>query len=82
MYDVGTIFGALCLGYITDKMYSRRAPAIVISLIIATFVCVLLAVVNGKSHVIIYGVIVFLLGFFMGGVACIISGTAVADLVC
>jgi sugar phosphate permease len=81
MYDVGTIFGSLLLGYITDYTYSRRTPTIVIALFLGIFVTFSLTLVDASTHHLTYGFIFLWVGFFIGGVACLITGAASADFV-
>jgi sugar phosphate permease len=34
-YDIGSILGGLVLGYISDKMYSRRIPITVVAILLS-----------------------------------------------
>lgn len=81
MYDVGTIFGSLFLGYITDLTYSRRTPTIFLALFVATFITLTLTLIHAEYHHLLYGFIVLLVGFLIGGVACLVTGAASADFV-
>ena len=80
MYDVGTILGSLLIGFLTDLMYSRRAPITLVAIVFAGFLQILLIIVDADKKG-LYGFVVFMLGACIGGVACVISGIACADLV-
>lgn len=46
MLDIGYVLGGVLIGYLTDLTYCRRSPIAVFSIIIATFLHVLLLITD------------------------------------
>ena len=78
LYDAGTIIGGLILGFTTDKMYSKRSPLSFMALLIAAFMHFLL-ISNITKNFYLFATVITILGFLVGGVACVVSGIACAD---
>ena len=38
LYEVGTVIGAIVLGFVSDKFYSRRSPIGVLSIFVSIFI--------------------------------------------
>lgn len=79
LYDVGTITGSIILGLLSDWLYGKRTPICFIGLLIATVGHVFLIFLTSSQKVLLY-ILIFSLGFFVGGISNIIAGTACADL--
>ncbi|CAI2366263.1 unnamed protein product [Moneuplotes crassus] len=79
LYDVGTIIGSVSLGLLSDMMYGKRVPVCFVGLLIATCFHSTLIFLGNNEKVIIF-IVIFILGFFIGSIANIISGTACADI--
>lgn len=79
LYDLGTIVGGLLLGYITDKMYSKRSPISFLALVVAALMHFLL-ISDLSNALYLFSILITILGFLVGGVACVVSGIACADL--
>ncbi|CAI2366149.1 unnamed protein product [Moneuplotes crassus] len=79
LYDVGTIIGSVSLGLLSDMMYGKRVPVCFVGLLIATCLHSTLIFLGNNEKVIIF-IVIFILGFFIGSIANIISGTACADI--
>ena len=79
LYDVGTIAGSVLLGLISDLLYGKRCPVSFIGLLIATGFHTGLIFLTQNEKVLLF-VVIFALGFFVGGISNIIAGTACADL--
>lgn len=79
LFDIGTIVGSIVLGLISDFTYGKRSPVAVCSLLIATvgFIFVILLDERHKEWLF---VLIFILGFLVGGISNMIVGAAVADM--
>mmetsp|Transcript_17873 Transcript_17873/g.15779 ORF Transcript_17873/g.15779 Transcript_17873/m.15779 type:complete len:191 (+) Transcript_17873:997-1569(+) len=78
-FDVGTIFGSVILGKLSDLTYKKRSPIAFFGLIIGGFLFTIIVVVSNPSNYLIY-VLIFLTGFVVGGVFNVVAATAAADL--
>ena len=79
LYDVGSITGSILLGFISDKLYGKRSPVCFFGLLLATVGHTLLIFLTKDQKVGSF-ILIFFLGFFVGGISNIVSGTACADL--
>lgn len=79
LYDIGTIVGSILLGLLSDYFYGRRAPVCLGGLLVATVGHVGFILINDDERSFLM-LLVFFLGFFVGGIANIVSGVAAADL--
>lgn len=79
LYDVGTIIGSVALGLISDWMYGKRCPVSYIGLLLATVGHILLIFLTSNQKVLLY-ILIFILGFLVGGISNLVAGTACADL--
>ena len=73
-YDLGVIFGSIILGKTSDLIYTKRAPVAYFSLLLTSIFFFLVTFFPESM------VLVFLVGFFLGGVFNIIAATAAIDL--
>ncbi len=80
MLDIGYVLGGVLIGYLSDLTYSRRSPVAVLSIMIATFLHVLLLIIDPQDKVLFF-CFVFIIGLLMGGVVAISSGISCADIV-
>jgi MFS transporter, OPA family, solute carrier family 37 (glycerol-3-phosphate transporter), member 3 len=78
-FDVGTIIGSISLGLLTDFTYKKRSPVAFIGLLIGTLLFLMVVFFSDSSKPVIL-VIIFLIGFFVGGIFNIVAATAAADL--
>lgn len=77
---MGTVLGGFVFGYVTDLMYSRRAPATVIGLVLSAILQFYITLIDAQNKY-IFSLVIFILGALVGGVVCIISAVACSDLV-
>lgn len=80
MYDIGTIVGSVILGLTSDWMYGKRSPVCFVGLLLATCGHVVLIFITSNDQKVLLFILIFFLGFFVGGISNIVSGTACADL--
>ncbi|CDW86014.1 glycerol-3-phosphate transporter 5-like [Stylonychia lemnae] len=78
-FDSGAIFGNIILGYLTDKLYSKRSPATFIGLACASTLSFSITFHYKDLGDGLYA-IVFFLGFFLSAICNIISASVAADL--
>lgn len=78
-YDIGTIFGSIILGKITDITYKRRSPVAFFGLLIGGVLFMLVVFLHDSSKYLLYAII-FFVGWFVGGIFNIVAATAAADL--
>lgn len=78
-FDVGTIFGSILLGLLTDLTYKKRSPVAFSGLIIGTILFLAVVIFSDSAKFIIFAII-FLVGFFVGGIFNIVAATVAADL--
>lgn len=74
LYDVGTVTGSIVLGLASDAMYGKRSPVCYLGLLLATVGHILLIFLT-KDYKIALFCLIFFLGFLVGGISNIISGT-------
>ena len=77
MYDVGTILGSFVLGLISDMLWGKR--------IIVSFICLLIAAAGHILLIIVMPnwilfILIFFLGFLVGGISNIICAPVCADI--
>ena len=77
--DIGTIFGSVILGKLSDFTYKKRSPVAFFGLIIGGILFVIIVIISEPSKYVIY-ILIFLVGFVVGGVFNIVAATAAADL--
>mmetsp|Transcript_15562 Transcript_15562/g.17297 ORF Transcript_15562/g.17297 Transcript_15562/m.17297 type:complete len:100 (+) Transcript_15562:860-1159(+) len=75
LYDVGTIIGSVALGLFSDFLYGKRCPVSFIGLLVATGFHAGLIFLTQSEKVFLF-IIIFFLGFLVGGISNLISGTA------
>lgn len=78
-FDIGTIIGSISLGLLTDVTYKKRSPVAFFGLLIGTLLFLMVVFFSDSSKPVIL-VIIFLIGFFVGGIFNIVAATAAADL--
>ena len=80
LYETGTVIGAIILGFLSDKFYSRRSPIGVISITVSIFISFYLTYNYKNLSFAKLATLMFFLGFFIGSLHHIICMTATADL--
>ena len=78
MFDYGTFFGGVLVGYLSDK-YGKRAYIMIPSLLFSTVLMVIVRFVL-EDNVFTYYLLILLIGFFFGGPYNIISAAISIDL--
>ena len=77
--DLGSIFGSVILGKLTDLTYKKRSPIAFAGLIIGSLLFFLIVFFSDQNQLLVY-TIIFFIGFFVGGVFNIVAATAAADI--
>ena len=77
LYDVGTITGSISLGYLSDWLWGKRIIISFFGLLLAAAGHCLLVIT--KDHIFLY-ILIFFLGFLVGGISNIICAPVCADL--
>ena len=80
IYEVGTVIGAIVLGYLSDKLYSRRSPIGMLSILVSTIVSFTITFKYKELSSGMFTTLMFFLGFFIGSLHHLICMTATADL--
>lgn len=75
LYDVGTIVGSIALGLLSDFLYGKRCPICFVGLLLATVGHTGLIFITKDEKIILF-ILIFFLGFLVGGISNIVSGTA------
>jgi OPA family glycerol-3-phosphate transporter-like MFS transporter 3 len=78
--DVGAILGSIALGYISDKMYGKRSPVAFVAVTISMSVMYYLAAHEDQAEGAGLLVMMFIIGFFISGLANMIGSACAADL--
>lgn len=78
-YDIGGIVGGTIAGFISDRM-NKRAVVVVPMLILAIPMLFVYGLAGIAGKVIVNGIMLFVVGMLIGGVANLISGAISADL--
>eukprot|EP00347_Sterkiella_histriomuscorum_P010684 403375320 len=78
-FDSGAIFGSIILGYLSDKIYSKRSPVTFLGIICASAISFTITYTYQNLFIGIYFMI-FLLGFFISGLCNMINASVAADL--
>lgn len=79
MYEVGQFFGALILGYCTDKMKIRSVGACA-GLAVSAVIFIMLDSMEKGTSANTFGGLLFCAGFFFGAPEVIIGGVIASDL--
>ena len=77
--DIGTMFGSIILGKITDLTHKKRSPVAFFGLILGSVLFLLVVFLHDSPIYVLY-TIIFFVGFFVGGIFNIVAATAAADL--
>ena len=80
LYEIGTVTGAIILGFLSDKFYSRRSPIGILSVIVSTFIGYTVTFNYHTMKSSAFATCMFFLGFFIGSLHHLICMTAAADL--
>ena len=80
LYEIGTVMGAIILGFLSDKFYSRRSPIGMLSILVSTIVSFTITFNYKTMTAIVFTLCMFILGFFIGSLHHLICMTATADL--
>lgn len=79
MFDIGSLFGGVVLGFLTDLTYSRRTPILVLYMILALGLVISLIYINTSQHL-FFNAIFLIFGFFLSGVTNTIAGLSSAEI--
>ena len=74
------MIGAILLGYLSDKLYSRRSPIGMLSILVSTIVSFTITFKYKELSSGMFTTLMFFLGFFIGSLHHLICMTATADL--
>ena len=80
LYEIGTVAGAIILGFFSDKCYSRRSPIGMLSILVSTAVSFTITFNYKTLSTPAFTALMFTLGFFIGSLHHLICMTATADL--
>ena len=80
IYEIGTLFGAVILGLISDFFYAKRSPIIAIAVFVSTIVSFVITGVFTDLSPVTLRVLFFILGFCIGTTHHLICITCTADL--
>jgi len=80
LYEVGVIFGALILGYISDRLHARRSPVIVASALFNTIISLIIYKNYESFTPRMWQFVLFWLGFFLGSMHHFCVVTCPADI--
>ena len=80
LYEVGVVIGAIILGGISDKCYSRRSPIGMVSILLSSSICFYIAFNYKDLSETAFTILLFWLGFFCGSLHHLICVSATADL--
>ena len=74
------MIGAIILGFLSDKFYSRRSPIGVLSILVSIFISFYVTYNYKHLSFMKLATLMFFLGFFIGSLHHLICMTATADL--
>jgi len=80
IYEIGTLFGAVILGLISDFFYAKRSPIIAIAVLISAIVSFVITGIYTDLSPVLLRVLFFILGFSIGTTHHLICITCTADL--
>ena len=81
LYETGTIFGTVILGFLSDRNEgSRRSPTAISSISIATLISISFVVFYDSYPETLWLISMFFYGFFLGSIHHMICVTITADL--
>ena len=79
-FEIGTMFGGIFLGFISDRCYSKRSPIGCVAIIISFLICFTLTFNYKTIQSEQLAVSLFFLGLLLGGMHHILCVTCAADL--
>jgi OPA family glycerol-3-phosphate transporter-like MFS transporter 3 len=79
-FDAGGIFGSFILGYLSDKLYSKRSPISFLAVLVASALGFTLTYNLYDMSQIVLSLLMFLFGFIVSGLNNIISASCAADI--
>jgi sugar phosphate permease len=65
--DIGAMIGSTSMGYISDKLYGKRAPVAFVAVVFANIVIYNIAFFNKDMTTFVFYVSMFLFGYFISG---------------
>ena len=80
MYEICTLIGAILLGFVSDKFYSRRSPIGICSVICGAIASFTMFMSYDKMSTVQFTLCVSTIGFFIGSLHHLICMTCTADL--
>lgn len=78
-FDLGTIVGSIFLGWLSDITYKKRSPVAFFGLLTGTVLFLMVVFFSDAGELVLL-VIIFFIGFIVGGIFNIVAATAAADL--
>ena len=78
-FDAGAIFGSIGLGFLSDLFFSRRAPVSLIAILCGGCISFVITFEYENLGIGLF-FLIFLLGFFISGLANMINASVAADL--
>jgi MFS transporter, OPA family, solute carrier family 37 (glycerol-3-phosphate transporter), member 3 len=79
-FDSGGILGSFLMGYLSDKLYSKRSPISFLAVIVASIIGFTLTYHLQFMNQITLSAMLFLFGFIVSGLNNIISASCAADI--
>lgn len=80
LYEIGTVSGAIILGFLSDKFYARRSPIGILSVLVSAIVGFSITFNYESISPKAFTALMFFFGFFIGSLYHLICMTATADL--
>lgn len=80
VFDCGAIVGSVTLGYISDKIYSKRSPVAVAAVLCSMSVSYTITFHFEQMSLASFYIAMFFFGFFQSGIANIIAASCASDL--
>lgn len=80
LYEIGVVIGAIILGGVSDFFYSRRSPIGMVSIVLSSTICFIIAFRYKELSQVGFTTCLFFLGFFCGSLHHLICISATADL--
>jgi sugar phosphate permease len=77
---LGAIFGSIILGYISDKMYSKRSPVAMLAVLLSMMISYIITFHYLSMSLASFYICMFFFGFFESGLSNILSASCAADL--
>ena len=79
-FDFGAIIGSISIGYLTDRMHSKRSPVVMIAVLLSSCLSFVLTFRYLQMSIGEFYAAMFFFGFFVSGLNNILAGSCAADI--